>query len=260
MTAKSFINHHLARIASSILVAAFAVAALPAIASAQVAPGEQIQGTIQSINGTWNITVLDANGYLDNVGLHQGTIINPTGLTLAPGMSVTILGYTDGNVFEANEIDTPYQYAGPLPTPVYYGPGWWYPGFAYGYGPSFSLSLNFGGGGWVVARQPWVGHWWVSTPVRGFAGYRYPAARTGYVAPRAYVTHPAYAPARPAYSAPNYRTYARPQAGAQFRGGYSAPASHYSAPASHYSAPASHYSGGRSYAGSRGSSRNGDRR
>ncbi len=39
--------------------------------------------------------------------LHQGTIINPTGLTLEPGMNVTIDGYADGSNFDAMEIDTP---------------------------------------------------------------------------------------------------------------------------------------------------------
>jgi hypothetical protein len=137
---------------------AIAVAGLifPAAASAQNVPsyaqqgyanGDQtIQGRVASIDGTFNITVLDDNGYSDAVELHQGTIINPTGLTLEPGMTVTIDGYNAGPVFEANQIDTPYQYSGPRPIPVYYGAGWWYPGYAYGYGPSFSLSLVFGSG------------------------------------------------------------------------------------------------------------------
>jgi hypothetical protein len=136
-----------------LLGVAIAAAALitPAIASAQDAPmyasaatDQQIQGTIAAINGPWNITVADASGYNDSVALHQGTIINPTGLSLAPGMSVTVDGYPDGSDFDAIEIDTPYQYAGPAPTAVYYGPGSWYPGYAYGWGPSFSLAFNFG--------------------------------------------------------------------------------------------------------------------
>jgi hypothetical protein len=134
-----------------LLGAAIAAAALlaPAIASAQEVPtyasagsDQQIQGTISSINGTWNISVADANGYNDSVELHQGTIINPTGLTLEPGMNVTIDGYADGSNFDAMEIDAPYQYAGPAPTAVYYGPGSWYPGYAAGWGPSFSLVFD----------------------------------------------------------------------------------------------------------------------
>ncbi len=143
---------------------------MPLAASAQ-AEDQQIQGTVQSINSTFNITVLDSNGNLDNVELHQGTVINPTGLTLAPGMNVTVDGYDDGGQFDANVIQTPYQYSGPAPVPVYYGAGWWYPGFAYGYGPSFSLFIGTGGGPWV-SRQPWGGHWWVNTPVHTFVGVR----------------------------------------------------------------------------------------
>ncbi len=130
-----------------LLGTAVAVAALitPAIAAAQEAPdagAAQIQGTISSINGTWNLTVADSNGYSDSIELHQGTIINPTGLTLEPGMSVTIQGYPDGGNLDAMEIDAPYQYAGPAPTAVYYGPGAWYPGYASGWGPSFSLVFD----------------------------------------------------------------------------------------------------------------------
>jgi hypothetical protein len=134
-----------------LLGAAIAAAALitPGFASAQDAmaynsdANQQIQGTVAAINGTWNITVADANGYADSVALHQGTIINPTGLTLEPGMQVTIDGYADGPNFDALEIDTPYQYQGPAPTAVYYGPGAWYPGYATGWGPSFSLFFDF---------------------------------------------------------------------------------------------------------------------
>jgi len=125
------------------LAATLAIAGLllPAVASAQYAPSygqppgygqppqgygqpqygqpqeETIHGRIYSINATFNITVTDDNGYMDNVDLHQGTIINPTGLTLAPGMEVTIVGYGNGSAFEAMEIDTPYSYAGPAPVP-----------------------------------------------------------------------------------------------------------------------------------------------
>jgi hypothetical protein len=124
----------------------------PAVSSAQESPGQQISGTIASINGTWNISVDDSNGYMDSVELHQGTIINPTGLTLEPGMSVTIDGYADGPNFDAMEIDTPYQYAGPAPQAVYYGPSVFYPGYAAGWGPSFSLVFNAGSHAWV--RRP----------------------------------------------------------------------------------------------------------
>lgn len=105
-----------------------------------------VHGRITAINGAFSITVRDDKGTIDAVGLHRGTIINPTGLTLAAGMRVTVIGYVSGKVLEANEIDTPYTYAGPPPPPVYYGPGWWYPGYVYGYGPAFGLHISINGG------------------------------------------------------------------------------------------------------------------
>jgi hypothetical protein len=132
---------------------------------------QTIKGRINAIVDAFNITVLDDNGYLDNVRLHRGTIINPTGLTLAAGMLVTILGYNAGTYFEANEIDTPYRYSGALPPPVYYGPGWWYPGYVYGYGPAWSLVIGVGG---TIVRSPFPHH----------APYIHPPY------PRPYVSHP----------------------------------------------------------------------
>jgi hypothetical protein len=154
---------------------------VPSYARTQVqAQGQdaQIKGRIRSIDGTFAITVDDEQGYVDNVRLHQGTIINPTGLTLTTGMSVTILGYNAGNTFNANQIDTPYTYNGPAPVPVYYGAGFWYPGYAYGYGPSFSLFLNFGAV--VCSVGPWYGGWYVNPWVVPYAGYRAPWAYNGY--------------------------------------------------------------------------------
>jgi hypothetical protein len=191
------------------LIAALAAAALiaPSIASAQDASyadtgaNQQIQGTISSIDGTWNLTVDDANGYSDNVALHQGTIINPTGLTLEDGMNVTIDGYADGPNFDAMEIDTPYQYQGPAPVAVYYGPGTWYPGYANGWGPSFSLvfnsgrfeqrSFSFGGqvrrpmtppSGWQNSPHGFIGN----ANNRGFqrTAYAAPQQQRGFAAPQ----------------------------------------------------------------------------
>lgn len=111
---------------------------------AQPATDLTIRGRIAAINGPFHITVRDAKGTIDDVTLHRGTIINPTGLTLAAGMRVKILGYAAGTTFAANEIDTPYTYSGPLPGPAYYGPGWWYPGYQYGFGPSFGFNIGVG--------------------------------------------------------------------------------------------------------------------
>jgi hypothetical protein len=233
---------------------------------------ETVTGQIASVDGPFNIQVADERGFVDNVQLHQGTVINPTGLTLAAGMDVTIQGYADDGALQANEIDTPYEYAGPLPTPVYYGAGYWYPGFAYGYGPAFGLSFVFGSG-W--ARRPfdhvsawngraWNSQTWAAHPYngsfRGAGGYNRPTAfnrvsgfagsndRAGYRAPSGYTGGRDYAaPARSygysgtarSYSAPA-RSYGGYQSQARsYGGGYSAGRS--------YSAPARSYSAGRSY-------------
>jgi hypothetical protein len=115
---------------------------LPSYAKPGYAATEQtIHGHVTVVNGTY-MEIADSNGYVDRIQLHQGTIINPTGIRLAPGMSVTIMGHTSGNMFLANEIDTPYQYSsgvygpGPYPYPYYpyYGPPAYFGiGFGYGY-------------------------------------------------------------------------------------------------------------------------------
>jgi hypothetical protein len=134
------------------LVAALTLSA-PLAAAAQDAPSyaqpptaydgggdQQIRGRIVNFDGGYNIQVRDDKGYIDNVVLHQGTIINPTGITLAPGMVVSILGYNAGSYFGANEVDTPYTYYGGVP--YYAGRPWDY------YGPTVSLGFFFGNTGW----------------------------------------------------------------------------------------------------------------
>ncbi|MDB5092332.1 MAG: hypothetical protein JWO85_433 [Candidatus Eremiobacteraeota bacterium] len=162
-----------------LLAAALAITGLvsPLAARAQDLPSyarppagsydQTIRGRIQSIDGTFRLTVLDERGFVDAVQLHQGTVINPTGLTLAPGMSVTITGYNAGSSFDANEIDAPYTYTGSYPLPAYYGPGWWYPGFGYGYGPAFSLGLVFGNGGYYYVHRPFYGRPFYGSPYFG---------------------------------------------------------------------------------------------
>jgi len=113
---------------------------LPSYAKPGYASTEQtIHGRVTVVNGTY-MEIADSNGYTDRVQLHQGTIINPTGIRLAPGMSVTIIGHNNGHLFLANEIDTPYQYGGPYA----YGP---YPYYPY-YGPPVYFGLGFGYHGW----------------------------------------------------------------------------------------------------------------
>jgi hypothetical protein len=218
-------------VASRMLAATLALAgmlAAPIVTSAQSLPSyarpaaperhdETIHGRIASIDSTFHIRVNDERGFVSAVELHQGTIINPTGVTLAPGMSVTIYGYPSGSYFVAHEIDTPYQYSGPAPAPAYYGPGWWYPGFAYGYGPAFSLSLVFTNGYYGYVHRPfygfgygWYGHPWRAYPVAYRGGY--------YGAPYyrgAYYGAPYYRGGY--YGAPYYRGG---YYGAPYRGGY----------------------------------------
>jgi hypothetical protein len=189
------------RLIAAIIAALFMAA--PLAANAQIAPPNDpsyasgpvdggdanIHGRILNFDGGYNLQVRDEKGYVDNVQLHQGTIINPTGLTLAPGMIVSIMGYNAGPVFDANEIDTPYTfYAG---EPFYAGHPWYY------YGPTVSLGFFFGNAGWwhggVFAGG---GYRWnggarvynnvhVNTVYRGGAyqgrNYVAPAARGGYV-------------------------------------------------------------------------------
>jgi hypothetical protein len=135
-------------VVAALAALAFAPLALaPGAALAQPVPSyahpsedEQIRGRVTGFDGGYNLTVRDDRGYIDNVRLHPGTIINPTGITLAPGMVVSILGRNAGRHFDANEIDTPYTFYGGVP--YYYGHPWYY------YGPSVNLGFYFGNGGW----------------------------------------------------------------------------------------------------------------
>ena len=98
---------------------ALAASILPTIASAQVIPNlpniqwpwsnnggnygpssSEISGTVSSFGG-YNMTL---NGG-QSVSLHQGTVINPTGTSIQPGMNVVVIGYQSGNTFNANEVD-----------------------------------------------------------------------------------------------------------------------------------------------------------
>jgi hypothetical protein len=80
--------------------------------------------------------VRDKRGYVDNVQLHQGTIINPTGIQLQPGYPVTVAGRVNGNTFVADEIDTPFHYT-PAPVTYEYRAYPWYPAPVVGLGWGF---------------------------------------------------------------------------------------------------------------------------
>jgi hypothetical protein len=118
---------------------------MPSYATTKV---ETIRGTVSSFNGTYTMYVRDVRGYIDNVTLHKGTIINPTGIRLQPGFAVTISGRTSGSTFLADQIDTPYR--------VVYGYGYpYYPYYPY---PAFNVGIGFGWGwgGW----GGWGGRGW----------------------------------------------------------------------------------------------------
>ncbi len=71
---------------------------------------QTIHGMINSINGKYGLTVRGGRVGLAGVAMHPGTIINPIGLQLKPGMRVTIAGHADRNTFDADEIDAPIEY------------------------------------------------------------------------------------------------------------------------------------------------------
>jgi hypothetical protein len=164
---------------------AFAALAIPAAASADGMPsyasgaGETIHGTISSVPGKYDVYVRDDRGFTDHVALHDGTVINPTGITLGSGQTVTITGHNAGSVFRADEIDTPYggdpaTYGdAPSAYPAYgyaYAPypyAYGYPGYGYGYGYPYGVSLGFyfGGGYGRYGYGPYRGG--------GFYGHGY---------------------------------------------------------------------------------------
>jgi hypothetical protein len=111
---------------------------------AQQAADEQIRGYVESFDGGYNLAVRDERGFIDNVQLHDGTIINPTGITLEPGMVVSIVGENDGDFLSANEIDTPYDVSSDDGGIAYYDGRPW----DYYVGPSFGLTFFFGNVGW----------------------------------------------------------------------------------------------------------------
>jgi hypothetical protein len=102
-------------------VIALAIAGCGVPAAAQTAPSfgqpignQTLDGVIvRYVHGTYELGLRDDNGFLDNVRLHDKTIIFPIGITLELGMRVQILGFNQGTAFTANEIDSPLR--GPVP-------------------------------------------------------------------------------------------------------------------------------------------------
>jgi hypothetical protein len=77
--------------------------AVPANADAN----ETVYGHITWFDGRFDLQIRDDRGFIDNVQLHQGTVIDPTGLTLRAGMPVQIRGRNRGSVLAAERIDSP---------------------------------------------------------------------------------------------------------------------------------------------------------
>jgi hypothetical protein len=151
------------RSAALLSLAMVSAAAAPAAAQPSGVPSyatreETLHGRIAGIVDTYHIRLDDERGFVDNVTLHDGTVIQPAGLTLAPGQAVTIYGHADGNTFAASQIETPYQESDPgaysddggdaypapyaLPDPYWYGP---YDPYGY-FGPSIGIGFGFYGG------------------------------------------------------------------------------------------------------------------
>jgi hypothetical protein len=81
------------------------------------APSDQetIHGNIASVDAADSLQVNDDRGFVDSVQLQAGTVINPGGAQLQPGMTVTIAGVARGSVFAANRIDIADAMSGPPP-------------------------------------------------------------------------------------------------------------------------------------------------
>ncbi|HEX3468727.1 MAG TPA: hypothetical protein VHT05_11670 [Candidatus Elarobacter sp.] len=135
-----------ALVVAGALVPSAAVAQdMPAYGQSAPSGDETIHGRIESVVGPYAIVVLDNRGFLDNVSLHAGTIINPRGLRLAVGMTVTITGVNAGTSLSAIEIDAP---AGADEVGADYGmyasPGYGDDdGYDYGFGALYGVGLGF---------------------------------------------------------------------------------------------------------------------
>jgi hypothetical protein len=96
---------------AALLAGAGAIATTSAPAAAQYAPYGYAPNARQNVvTGVvtyfyrFDMTIQAPNGAVIPVQLHQGTIINPLGVSLQPGMPVTVRGYWANGQFFANRI------------------------------------------------------------------------------------------------------------------------------------------------------------
>jgi hypothetical protein len=118
-----------------------------------------IRGTITGFDGQWIVYMHDDKGYIDHITLHQGTMINPTGIRLIEGMRATVYGYADGPTYQANRIDVAYS-----PYSPYYGyggyPYYGYYPYGYGYGyPYYGWGWPYWGGWGIGIGVNWGWGW-----------------------------------------------------------------------------------------------------
>lgn len=137
----------------------------------QYATHPGITGTISGFDGQWVVYMHDDKGYTDHITLHQGTIINPTGIRLNEGMKVTVYGSADGPTFQANRIDVAYS-----PYSPYYGsngqPSNAYGGDFYGYGGGYGGDPGYGYGG-SGGYGGYGGYGYGGYGYPGYGGYGY---------------------------------------------------------------------------------------
>jgi hypothetical protein len=88
--------------AAPIIVQTFGVPALVADADDRFTSAHDVQGVVTGFD-RFNMT-LRVSGREYPVVLHQGTVIQPRGTTLAPSMVVKIQGYWQAGAFYANRI------------------------------------------------------------------------------------------------------------------------------------------------------------
>jgi len=220
--------------------------ALPARVWAQTLPprttpgstvgNETIRGVIESVLGPYRILVRDNRGFVDDVTLRPGTVINPRGLRLAVGMSVTIGGFAAGSTFTAVEIDAPSEYGAPSGSPYY---DYSSPGYYFDYEPNLVESPA----GPAPVVKPVV----VQPPPGARRGFEPPLRSTPSSRPledaQTPPALPSYAVPPTAYHIPSMPTGTWPAPGGASNGGRNAPvrgqagSPQYGAPAPDYRAP-----------------------